>query len=89
MLFEFNHAKSQGNKQKHGIDFEEAQVLWADENHIELTAMTMHESRWICIGQIKDKLWTAVITRRENITRIISVRRSREKERGIYENQGF
>jgi uncharacterized DUF497 family protein len=30
MKFEFDPAKSASNKDKHGIDFVEAQVLWAD-----------------------------------------------------------
>jgi hypothetical protein len=30
MQFEFDEAKSQGNKAKHGIDFIEAQALWLD-----------------------------------------------------------
>ena len=30
MDFEFDAAKSAENKRKHGLDFEEAQALWAD-----------------------------------------------------------
>ena len=31
--FEFDRAKSETNKAKHGIDFAEAQRLWADSEH--------------------------------------------------------
>lgn len=31
-MFEYDTNKSQSNKQKHGIDFEEAQQLWKDHN---------------------------------------------------------
>lgn len=31
MDFEYDPEKSLQNKQKHGIDFEEAQMLWLDE----------------------------------------------------------
>jgi uncharacterized DUF497 family protein len=30
MRFEYDPEKSAENKRKHGIDFEEAQALWAD-----------------------------------------------------------
>jgi uncharacterized protein len=31
LKFDFNEGKSQSNKQKHGIDFVEAQKLWQGE----------------------------------------------------------
>ena len=34
-MFEFDPAKSALNKDKHGIDFVEAQALWKDEDRIE------------------------------------------------------
>ncbi|CAN5602800.1 hypothetical protein BH24ACT21_BH24ACT21_01120 [soil metagenome] len=36
MEFEFDEAKSQTNKTKHGIDFVEAQALWLDEMFVEI-----------------------------------------------------
>jgi len=36
--FEYDLNKSQANKQKHGIDFEEAQALWLDENRVQIQA---------------------------------------------------
>lgn len=38
MDFEFDPAKSESNAKKHGIDFVEAQLLWADDNRIEIPA---------------------------------------------------
>ena len=43
------------------------------------------EHRWIVIGMIGDTHWSAVITHRSARTRLISVRRSRKEEIGIYE----
>ncbi|MEH2122456.1 BrnT family toxin [Nostoc sp.] len=40
MEFEFDHYKSATNKTKHGIDFIEAQKLWADANFLEIPART-------------------------------------------------
>ncbi len=34
--------KSQSNKNKHGIDFIEAQALWVDSPKIEIPAQTTH-----------------------------------------------
>jgi uncharacterized DUF497 family protein len=36
MDFEFDPKKSESNKQKHGIDFNEASKLWVDPNIIEI-----------------------------------------------------
>ena len=38
MLFEYGLAKSATNKAKHGIDFDEAQVLWKDARMLEAPA---------------------------------------------------
>jgi uncharacterized protein len=79
-LFEFDTAKSASNKIKHGIDFNEAQRLWADDKLLVAGARFGREQRWIAIGLIADKLWTAVFTHRDNALRIISVRRARNNE---------
>ena len=87
MAFEFDPAKSAENKQKHGIDFVEAQVLWADAALLEIPARVADELRWLVVGRIAGKYWSAVITRRGDNVRIISVRRSRDEEVEIYESQ--
>ena len=38
------------------------------------------------IGKIGDKHWSGIITYRDEAIRIISVRRSRRKEVGLYES---
>ena len=83
--FEYDPHKSQANKRKHGIDFENAQALWADPDLIEIPARTTDEPRFLTIGKIGNRHWSAVITYRDNKTRIISVRRSRREEITIYE----
>ena len=89
MKIEFDPEKSRLNKEKHGIDFYEAQALWEDENLIEIPAKTIGENRFIVIGSIMGKCWSGVVTYRNDITRIISVRRSRTEEVEIYENSGI
>ncbi|MCX6114207.1 MAG: BrnT family toxin [Proteobacteria bacterium] len=85
MDFEFDPSKSESNKEKHGIDFEEAKALWNDPHLLEIEAQTIGESRFLLIGKIADKHWSAVITYRREKIRIISVRRSRKEEVELYE----
>jgi uncharacterized protein len=83
--FEFDEAKSEANREKHGIDFVEAQRLWQDPRRIEVPARIRDEPRWLAIGTIEGKHWSAVVTFREGRVRIISVRRSRDDEVRWYE----
>ena len=85
-LFEFDERKSQANLEKHGIDFIEAQRLWTDPDFIEIPAKTSDEPRFLVIGRIKGKHWSAIVTPRDDTIRIISVRRSRKEEVAIYES---
>lgn len=80
MKFEYDSAKSKANLAKHGIDFEQAQALWKDEDRAEVKSANPSEERWLLIGNLEDRFWTAVYTMRNDIIRIISVRRSRENE---------
>jgi uncharacterized DUF497 family protein len=84
-LVEFDDVKSQANKSKHGIDFVEAQGLWLDEMFVEIQARTEDEPRFLVVGMISGKHWSAVITYRGERVRIISVRRARIEEVELYE----
>lgn len=84
-MFEFDPAKSETNKVKHGVDFLEAQALWNDDRRVEVPAKTLEEERWLVVGRLAGKVWSAVVTRREDRVRIISVRRARVEEVKIYE----
>lgn len=84
--FEFDPAKSESNRTKHGIDFVEAQSLWNDPMLLEIPAKTEDESRYLVIGLIDGKHWSAVITYRGANVRLISVRRARTEEVVLYES---
>lgn len=86
MMFEYDKNKSASNLAKHGIDFSEARSLWNDPGLIEVPVATIDEPRFLVIGKIKGKCWTAVATARGENIRIISVRRSRKNEEELYEN---
>lgn len=86
MKFEFDPKKSTANRNKHGIDFVEAQALWEDPDLLEIPARTEDEPRFLVVGKLKGKHWSGVITYRSDTIRIISVRRSRQEEVEIYES---
>jgi len=86
MSFEFDPIKSDTNKNKHGIDFIEAQELWNDADLLEIPAKTTDEQRFLVVGKIDGKHWAGIITYRNENIRIISVRRARIEEIELYES---
>ena len=86
MKFEYDPNKSRSNKEKHGIDFEEAQALWLDDDRLEIPAFFRGEERFALIGSIPERMWTAVFTMRGGTIRLISCRHSRKEEVALYEH---
>lgn len=86
MNFEFDPQKSDSNKNKHGVDFIDAQELWSDIDLLEIPAKKTDELRFLVIGKIDEKHWTGIITYRNDNIRIISVRRARNEEIELYES---
>lgn len=84
MKFEFDPEKSKANMSKHGLDFIKAQDLWKGP-FIEFSAKSEYENRFALIGTLGNKLYTCIFTLRGDSVRIISCRRSQEKEILLYE----
>ena len=84
--FEFDVAKRKSNRAKHGIDFVEAQGLWSDPMLLEIPAKTEDEPRYLVVGLIDRKHWSAVITYRGANVRLISMRRARTEEVALYKS---
>ena len=84
--FEFDTNKSCTNFDKHGINFVAAEALWEDPDLLQVKAKSEGEQRYLVIGLIAEKYWSAVITYRVGAIRIISVRRSRKTEISLYES---
>ena len=85
-MFEFDQKKSRSNRDKHGIDFVQAQRLWDDPDILEIPARTEDEPRYLLTGKIENRHWSAIVTYRDDTIRIISVRRSRKEEVDLYES---
>jgi hypothetical protein len=86
MRFAFDPIKSAANKARLGIDFVEAQALWLDPMLVEAPARTEDEPRFLAVGRIDGRHWSAVFVRRGEAIRLISVRRSRRQEMDHYES---
>jgi hypothetical protein len=86
MRFAFDPIKSAANKAKHGIDFVEAQALWLDPMLVEAPARTEDEPRFLAVGRIDGRHWSAVFERRGEAIQLISARRSRRQEMDHYES---
>lgn len=86
MQFEFDSAKSESNKLKHGVDFVEIQALW-DGFKVEVPAKSEGEFRYAVIGLFKGATYVVIITYRGAATRIISAHRASEKETKHYEEE--
>jgi len=85
--FEFDEAKSRANKEKHGIDFVEAQDLWLDEELLRIASRSESEARFVFVGLLNGRHWSAIATYRGKTIRLISVRRARPLEVEAYEGE--
>jgi len=85
MTFEFDISNSSSNKEKHRIDFHEAQYLWMDPERIIIPARTIDETRYLMVAKFNGSFWSAIYTTRGEVIRIISVRKSRQNEKEIYQ----
>ena len=83
--FQWDSEKALLNRQKHGITFETAALVFADENRIERYDFihSNNEDRYITIGRVKEILFV-VYTDRIDKTRLISARRATFEERRDY-----
>ncbi len=90
MEFEWDENKNLTNYQKHGVWFEEAQTLWADELSREFfdPEHSEEEDRFIRVGHsTSSRLLLVVFCEREdgNKIRIVSARKATTKEQEKYE----
>ncbi len=56
MEFEYDPDKSKTNARKHGIDFEQARLLWSDAKRVEFVARFADETRLGLVGEYEEKL---------------------------------
>lgn len=91
MPFSWDQNKSDANRIKHGISFEQAKEVFDDRNAIVDTSSGEHdEERWIAIGKtMKQFLIAVVFTVRGSTIRIIAARQARKNEIKDYLGQAL
>lgn len=91
MDIEFDPAKDEANRFKHGVRLAFGQGVFDDPDHViaETVRLGDEEERLKAIGRIDGKLFTAIHVWRGEVVRLISVRRSNPSEqRDYYRNSG-
>lgn len=93
MKFEWDHHKSEINKKKHKISFENAALIFADKDSLSIydEDHSNSEDRWITIGQIPNGSIIVVVhiykkIDNEEFIRIISARKATKNEIEQYFN---
>jgi len=90
MYFTWDEEKNKINVKKHGVSFEQAAMVFNDEQKLEKYDIvhSIYEDRSIVIGQAEGNVLFVVNTEIDKeTTRIISARKANKKERGIYYGQ--
>jgi uncharacterized protein len=87
---EWDPRKSDTNRRKHGLTFEEAAQVFRDPfRRLEIEGDEHGEIRWRTIGEIRGKLYTISHTVREEgeeeVYRIITARKATPRERKAFE----
>lgn len=89
MKFEWDLSKSEENRRKHGVSFEDAAIAYDDPMVVEAldSRFTYAEERWQAVGKGKSSLIFFVYTMREDTVRIISAREATRHEQNNYYSQ--
>lgn len=81
----FDEAKDVLNKNKHGLSLSEATKLeWDDALIWQDTRRDYSEARMIALGAIGERLYCVVYVDREDVRRVISLRKANNKEKKLY-----
>jgi uncharacterized DUF497 family protein len=85
MDFEWDSAKEQANRKKHGIDFRTASKVFLDPFVIEFDDRdTASELRFNAIGLVDGRMLFVTYTMRGSVVRIISARGAERHEKKKY-----
>ena len=86
---EWDENKNEANIQRHGIDFEDAHIIFSHPMLIkEDTRKDYGKKRMVGLGLLhNDVVVVTVFTRRITAIRVISIRRANRNERKIYQEK--
>jgi hypothetical protein len=84
MQFEWDENKRAANVAKHGLDLLAGTLLFDGRPVLTHSSPRGGEERYVTIGKLTEELVALVWTRREEATRLISLRRARDGEERTY-----
>jgi hypothetical protein len=90
-LFEWDVAKAETNRRKHGVTFDEATTAFSDPLAMlsQDPDHSIGEQRYLVLGtSTQGRLLVVAVAERPPRTRLISARRATRKERRQYEEEG-
>lgn len=87
MIVDFDPAKDEANRVKHGMPLAFGVRVFEDAGHIVLPSLRPidGEDRYKAVGRVDGRLWTAIHVWRDETMRMISVRRSNAGEQRDYD----
>lgn len=83
MAYEWDEAKREANRRKHGVDFADA-ALFEWRTAVVEESSRADEPRYLAIGYIGERLHAVVYTKRGENRRIISMRAASDREEDRY-----
>jgi len=90
MRFEWDERKSRENMRKHGFDFHDAEKVFQGPFQIlPDRKRAYNEDRFAVLGFIEDILVRLSYTMRDEIVRVISLRKATVAERRLYEEESL
>ena len=84
--FDYSESKSDENRRRHGISFDEARDIWRDF-HIRAASKKKGDRRYVVVGSVRNRCYAALVTCRGFAVRIDSGRPAREGEAACYERE--
>jgi len=87
MIFDFDPAKDEANRRKHGVSLLFGVRVFEEEEHVVLASLRPvdGEDRYKALGPVDGRLWTVIYVWRGRTVRLISVRRSNAGEQRDYD----
>ena len=87
-MFTWDEAKCKGNLKKHGIDFADAEMIFAGYTvTAEDSRKSYGEQRFLTLGLLHGEVVSVTHTPRGNDDRIISIRKAKKHEAHFYFSQ--
>jgi len=84
-LFEYDSEKDAANQRKHGLSLEVARRIdWNDIRVVPDTRHDYQEARYQIYGRVLDRLHVLIVTPRDGVLRVISLRKANRREVNQY-----